>query len=127
MSQIPTYRFDQDTALTPRPGEDGLYDAELYDSWRIGQGVNGGFLLALAGRALAAELGGGEDGLGHTDPFSISAYYLSASRPGPATVRTETLRRGRTVSTGTASIAQNGEERLRATAAYGDLDGHAAA
>jgi acyl-CoA thioesterase len=126
MSQIPTYRFDQDTALTARPGAPGLYDAELYDSWRIGQGVNGGFLLALAGRALAAELGGGEDGHGHTDPFSISAYYLSASRPGPATVRTETLRRGRTVSTGTASITQNAEERLRATAAYGDLDGHAA-
>jgi acyl-CoA thioesterase len=131
------FRFDRDTALTPRADAGpGVYDAELYDSWRIGQGVNGGFLLALAGRALAAELGGelgaelggdlGDGEYGHTDPFSISAYYLSASRPGPATIRTETLRRGRTVSTGAASITQDGEERLRATATYGDLDGHAA-
>ncbi|MDX6345754.1 MAG: hypothetical protein QOF84_544 [Streptomyces sp.] len=121
MSQI--YGFDRDTAVTPRPDAPGLHDAELYESWRIGMGINGGLLLALAGRALAAELGGGKDG--HSDPFSISAYYLSTSRPGPVTVRTETLRRGRTVSTGTASVVQDGEERLRAIATYGDLDGHA--
>lgn len=150
------HRFDRDTTVTPRPGAGpGFYDADLYENWRIGQGVNGGFLLALAGRALAAELGGGasetrfggtpaegegraprskagggsprtEAGTGHTDPFSISAYYLSTSGPGPATIRTETLRRGRTVSTGTATIAQDGQERLRAIATYGDLDGHAA-
>ncbi|MFE2430414.1 thioesterase family protein [Streptomyces sp. NPDC059373] len=121
MSQIS--KFDRDTAVAPRPDAPGLHDAELYESWRIGMGINGGLLLALAGRALAAELGGGEEG--HSDPFSISAYYLSTSRPGPVTVRTETLRRGRTVSTGTASLVQDGEERLRAIATYGDLEGHA--
>lgn len=121
MSQI--FGFDRDTAVTPRPGTPGLYDAELHESWRIGMGINGGLLLALAGRALAAELGAGQEG--HRDPFSISAYYLSASRPGPATLSTETLRRGRSVSTGTVSLAQDGQERLRAIATYGDLDGHA--
>ncbi|MFJ4982462.1 thioesterase family protein [Streptomyces sp. NPDC088732] len=117
-----TYGFDRETALTPRPDDPSLRDGELHEGWRIGMGINGGLLLALAGRALAAELGG--DDRGHRDPFSISAYYLSTSHPGPVTVRTETLRRGRTVSTGTASVVQDGQERLRAIATYGDLDGH---
>ncbi|WP_406270967.1 thioesterase family protein [Actinacidiphila glaucinigra] len=116
------YGFDRETAVTARPGEPSVYDAELHEGWRIGMGVNGGLLLALAGRALAGELGG--DGQGHRDPFSISAYYLSTSLPGPVTARTETLRRGRTVSTGMVSLVQDGEERLRAIATYGDLDGH---
>ncbi|WP_405769405.1 thioesterase family protein [Actinacidiphila glaucinigra] len=116
------YGFDRETAVTARPGEPSVYDAELHEGWRIGMGVNGGLLLALAGRALAEELGG--DGQGHRDPFSISAYYLSTSLPGPVTARTETLRRGRTVSTGMVSLVQNGEERLRAIATYGDLNGH---
>ncbi|MFE2539641.1 thioesterase family protein [Actinacidiphila glaucinigra] len=116
------YGFDRETAVTARPGEPSVYDADLHEGWRIGMGVNGGLLLALAGRALAEELDG--DGQGHRDPFSISAYYLSTSLPGPVTARTETLRRGRTVSTGMVSLVQDGEERLRAIATYGDLDGH---
>lgn len=122
LSASPSCEFDRDTALRPRPGEPSLFDAELYERWRVGKAVNGGLLLALTGRALAAELGRAPDG--HPDPFAISAYYLSSAQPGPATVRTETLRRGRSVSTGTASLIQDGEERLRALATYGDLDGH---
>ncbi|MFC5033786.1 thioesterase family protein [Streptomyces sp. So13.3] len=118
------YEFDRGTAVVARSGEPSVFDAELDGGWRIGKGINGGLLLALAARALATELGGGEDG--HSDPFSITAYYLSTSTAGPAELRTETLRRGRTVSTGTVSLLQGGEERLRAIATYGDLDRHAA-
>jgi len=122
------YGFDLATAVTPRPEEPSVFDAELHDGWRTGPGINGGLLLALAGRALSAELGDGVDG--HLDPFSISGYYLSVGRPGPVTLRTETLRRGRTVSTGAASLSQSGDDgepvdRLRVLATYGDLDAHA--
>ncbi|NGN64934.1 thioesterase family protein [Streptomyces sp. A7024] len=119
--------FDRETAVTPRAGEPGAYDTDLPGSFRIGMGINGGLLLSVAARALQAELGQGEDA--HRDPFSISAYYLTTSAAGPATVRTETLRRGRTVSTGAATLTQPGEdgepvERLRALATFGDLNGH---
>ncbi|TKA12110.1 thioesterase family protein [Actinacidiphila oryziradicis] len=122
-----TYGFDLATTVTPRPDEPSVFDAELHDNWRIGMGINGGLLLALAGRALCAELGDGVDG--HLDPFSISGYYLSPTSPGRATLRTETLRRGRTVSTGSVSLTQAGDdgepvERVRVLATYGDLDGH---
>lgn len=115
--------FDRALALT-EPDGDGAQMATLYAGWQIGNAINGGLLLSLAGAALRRRLS--EDG-GHPDPFAISAYYLSPAVPGPATVRTKTLRRGRSVSTGQVSIVQtdaNGREveRVRALATYGNLD-----
>ncbi|MDG4861474.1 thioesterase family protein, partial [Streptomyces sp. T-3] len=83
--------FDRDTAVTLR--EPGVYDVELSAGWTIINAVNGGYLLAVLGRALA-------DALPHSDPFSVSAHYLTASQPGPAVVRTDVVRSGRTLSTG---------------------------
>lgn len=120
--------FDTGTAVSARVGEPGAYDAALGEGWRIGGGVNGGVLLAIAGRALAAELGTADgDRPAHPDPLAISAYYLTPGVPGPATVRTSIVRRGRAVSTGQASLLQDdgsgGEvERVRFLATYGDLE-----
>lgn len=118
--------FDTGTAVAARTGESGVYDAELGAGWGIGGGINGGLLLALAGRALQSELAGdGDDG--HPDPLAISAYYLTPGAPGPAVLRTSVVRRGRAVSTGQVSLGQptpDGEiERLRVLATYGALDG----
>ncbi|MFE4330085.1 thioesterase family protein [Streptomyces sp. NPDC056831] len=110
--------FDRDTAVTLR--EEGVYDAELSAGWTIIRAVNGGYLLAMLGRALG-------EALPHPDPFSVSAHYLTASVPGPAVIRTQTVRTGRTLSTGQASLFQYAEdgtevERIRVIATYGDLD-----
>lgn len=90
--------------------------------WSIGFAVNGGVLLAAIGRALGAVL----DDRGHPDPLVVSAFYLGAATGGPFTILTETVRSGRTVSTAQASLRQqtgSGEqERVRATATYGDLN-----
>lgn len=109
--------FDRDTAVTRRAP--GVYDIDLSAGWTIINAVNGGYLLAVLGRALA-------DALPHGDPFSISAHYLTASRPGPAVVRTDVVRTGRTLSTGAASLFQYDDEgqeveRIRVLASYGDL------
>ncbi|MEU5169914.1 MULTISPECIES: thioesterase family protein [Streptomyces] len=111
--------FDRDTAVTLR--EEGVYDAELSAGWTIIHAVNGGYLLAMLGRALG-------EALPHSDPFSVSAHYLTASVPGPAVIRTQVVRTGRTLSTGQASLFQFAEdgaevERIRVLATYGDLDG----
>lgn len=110
--------FDRDTAVTAR--EPGVYDVDLSDGWTVLGAVNGGYLLAVLGRALA-------QALPHADPFTISAHYLTASLPGPAVVRTEAVRTGRTLSTGQASLFQYDDEgreveRIRVLASYGDLD-----
>ncbi|MFB7459017.1 MULTISPECIES: thioesterase family protein [unclassified Streptomyces] len=109
--------FDRDTAVTR--SEPGVYGIDLSAGWTIANAVNGGYLLAVLGRALA-------DALPHPDPFTISAHYLTASRPGPAVVRTDVVRAGRTLSTGQASLFQRDDdgrqvERIRVLASYGDL------
>ncbi|MFI5619091.1 thioesterase family protein [Streptomyces sp. NPDC051567] len=111
--------FDRDTTVSPRAGEPGVYDAELSAGWTIITAVNGGYLLALIGRALSAALP-------HPDPFTVSAHYLTSSVPGPAVIRTQVVRAGRTLSTGQASLFQYDEdgaeiERIRVLASYGDL------
>ncbi|MEU7964221.1 thioesterase family protein [Streptomyces sp. NPDC049097] len=110
--------FDRDTAVTLR--EPGVYGIGLSAGWTIVNAVNGGYLLAVLGRALG-------DALPHRDPFTVSAHYLTASRPGPAVIRTDVVRAGRTLSTGQASLFQyddegNEVERIRVLASYGDLD-----
>ncbi|MFI9174665.1 thioesterase family protein [Streptomyces lincolnensis] len=110
--------FDRDTAVVRRAP--GVYDIDLSAGWTIISAVNGGYLLAVLGRALA-------DALPHADPFTISAHYLTASHPGPAVVRTDVVRTGRTLSTGQASLFQYDDqgreiERIRVLASYGDLD-----
>jgi hypothetical protein len=113
--------FDEGVHLTPAQGVEGCYDAELGTGWQIGAGVNGGMLLATMGNALRAAFA--DDA--HPDPVAISAYYLSASRPGPARLRTQVLRRGRSMTTGEVSLVQEQDgaevERVRALATYGDL------
>ncbi|MDR3083955.1 MAG: thioesterase family protein [Streptomyces sp.] len=110
--------FDRDTAVTLR--EPGVYDIDLSAGWTIINAVNGGYLLAVLGRALA-------DALPHSDPFTISAHYLTASQPGPAVIRTDLVRTGRSLSTGQASLFQYDDEgheveRIRVLAYYGELD-----
>jgi hypothetical protein len=111
-------QFDRDTAVNLRAP--GVYDTDLSADWTIFGVVNGGYLLALLGRALG-------EALPHPHPFSVSAHYLAPSLPGPAVIRTETVRTGRTLSTGQASLFQYAEdgtetERIRVLATYGDLD-----
>jgi acyl-CoA thioesterase len=114
------FEFDLGTAVAARDEDPTTYDAELGAGWQIGSGVNGGLLLALCGNALRSAMPG------ELDPLSVTAYYLSASRPGPAAVRTQVLRTGRSVSTGEAALTQVEEdrpvERIRALATFGDLD-----
>jgi acyl-CoA thioesterase len=111
--------FDRGIALERRA--DGGYDGHLDGMWRVGAGINGGILLAVCANALSTTFADEA----HPDPVSISAYYLSAAREGPARLVTEVLRRGRSMSTGSVSLTQDehGEpvERVRALATYGDL------
>ncbi|MEU9604627.1 thioesterase family protein [Streptomyces sp. NPDC048057] len=111
--------FDRDTAVTLRTP--GVYEAQLSAGWTIAHAVNGGYLLAVIGRALG-------QALPHPDPFTTSAHFVSASTPGPAVIRTQTVRTGRTLSTGQASLFQYAEdgtevERIRVLATHGDLNG----
>jgi acyl-CoA thioesterase len=120
--RTPDHLTELDAALALTDHGDGAFGTEISAGWVIGHAVNGGLLLALLGQALRTAMAPA----GHPDPLAVSAYFLSAGVPGPATVRTETIREGRTMATGQVSLTQpapGGEpvERVRALATYGEL------
>ena len=106
--------FEYDAGTTVTPDGDG-FTAELGAGWVVGGGVNGGYLLGVLGNAIAATVPG------KPDPLSVSAYYLSASTPGPARVSTRVLREGGTVATVAAELLQGGTTRIAALATFGTL------
>jgi acyl-CoA thioesterase len=105
--------FDRDTRVTSDGG--GTYSADLAGGWVVGGGVNGGYLLATLGSALRAALPG------KPDPLAVSAHYLSASVPGPATIAVDVRRDGGSVATAAAELRQGDDVRISALATYGDL------
>ena len=116
-SQQSKHRRTASSTGTPRwtRREPGVYDADLSAGWTIFDAVNGGYLLAPWSAAPWA------DALPHPTRSPITAHYLTASQPGPAVIRTETVRTGRTLSTGQASLFQLGAdgdevERIRVLA-----------
>src|SRR5688572_19972262 len=108
------HEWDLHTAVVATP--DG-FSAELDPGWVVGGGVNGGYLLGVIGRAVA------ETVPAKPDPFAVSAFYVSASRPGPATVRTRVVRDGGSTATVAAELSQGQDVRITALATYGDLSG----
>lgn len=118
-----SYEFEQAMAVE-RTAED-VFTATLDPRFTIHEGpINGGITMALATTALRGRLTSGQ---GHDDPLCVSGFYLSAAVPGPAKLRTEVLRAGRTMSTGQASLTQVDSrgrevERIRVLATFGDLD-----
>ncbi|MGK2875964.1 MAG: thioesterase family protein [Nocardioides sp.] len=98
-----SYAFDAALELTPTENS-GEWGLTFDEGWTIGNGVNGGFLLALAGHAAVSALGD------KPHPVAISAHYLAATHPGAGTVRTEVLRNGGTFATVRVEISQ--DERL---------------
>ena len=94
----------------------------------IGNAVNGGLVMAIGLTALGQHLAADEaETTPHQDPVVLSAYFMTASQPGPFTATTEVMRCGRMLSTGQITIHQTGEdgapvERMRAIGSFGNLD-----
>jgi len=119
-----TYEFDRDTAISPLG--DHRYAAELAPGWMVGGGINGGYLLAILGWSVAAELGSHVPEKNHVDPFSVSSHFVTPAAPGPAVVTCELVRSGGRFSTVRATLSQQVDEvlvpRIATHATFGNLD-----
>lgn len=119
--------YDDAVRLEPGPAADER-TGTFHEDWMIGNAVNGGLVMAAALTALGEHLAADPaEATRHVDPVVLSAYFMTASQPGPFTATTEVMRCGRALSTGQVSIAQAtpaGErvERMRAIASFGNLD-----
>ena len=99
---------------TVAPVAPGHFEAELHPQWTIGGKPNGGYLLAIAARALAAALA-------RPDPVTISAHYFHPGKPGDVTIETQVLKEGRRFGSGTATLLSNGRALLGCIGTFGDL------
>lgn len=111
--------FDRATAVIRREGTSGTtatddvwFDATVHGGWDIGGNANGGYLLAIAGRAMAEVTG--------RPPLSITAHYLAPAPAGPCVVRVGLVRSGRRMATATASLFQGEREVLRVLGSFAE-------
>ncbi len=101
-------QFDRATAV----GADGA--ASIHAGWDIAGNANGGYLLALAGRGLAAVAG-------RPDPITITGHYLAPGTAGPVTVTGSLVKAGRRFATVTGTLSRDGRPMLQVLATFGDL------
>jgi acyl-coenzyme A thioesterase PaaI-like protein len=105
--------FSAVTAVTPvAPGR---FDAAVHPEWTIAGKPNGGYLLAILGRAAAAVAA-------HEHVIAASAHYLHSPDPGPVTVVAEILRAGRSASQVRARMLQGDTPCVEALVTTSRLD-----
>jgi len=110
---MPVAPFSDVTAL--RPLAPGRYSADVHPEWTIAGKPNGGYLLALLGRAAV-------DVSPHPHPVAASAHYLHSPEPGPVELAVEVLRAGRTASQLRARLVQDGRPCIEALLTTSTLD-----
>lgn len=106
--------FACDTAVTRRT--DGRFDATVTERWNVidGAAPNGGYLTALACKALAHDVA-------LPDPIGVTSQFLTPINPGPCQIDTTVLRHGRRHAVATARIWQNDTICTQVTATFSDL------
>ena len=83
--------------------EDGVYEGEIHEHWWVGRGPLGGYVMAIALRAM--QLAAGDDA---RQPRTVTMHFVRAPVAGPVTVRPVVERAGRSVSFVTARMEQEG-------------------
>jgi len=112
--------FDRDTAVRRvgvaddrRPGKRAEFAAEVSPDWRAGRGPHGGYLAAMLLRALIETVGESERA-----PRSLTIHYARAPQAGPVSIAAAVEREGRSLSTLSARIEQDGTLIALALAAF---------
>ncbi len=105
-----TTTFDQDVAVRQTSG--GVYEAVIGDAWTI-IGPNGGYLASLIQNAMFSEVNDPERTL-----RSLTTHYLRSPKVAPVEIEVTTERSGKTLSTLSARMTQDGETMALALGAF---------
>jgi acyl-CoA thioesterase len=102
----PTTKFDRDTAVwREAESQSGVvFGAEIAPDWRAGRGPHGGYLAAILLRALIETVADAARA-----PRSLTIHYARAPEHGPVQISTTIERQGRSLSTLSARMQQEGE------------------
>jgi len=102
------------TATAVQPDAAGQWSASIHPGWDIAGNANGGYLLAVATRALVAAAG-------RPDPVTVTAHYLSPGQPGSVRITTQILKEGKRFATGSATMFSGSRPLLAVLGTLGDL------
>ena len=105
--------FDEATAV--RRAEKGRYSVELDAAYGFDQALNGGYLMAVLARAAL-------NASDHPHPITTSTSFLRVARPGPAEVRVEPRKSGRTADVARVTLVQDDRPVVEALITTGTLD-----
>lgn len=89
-----------------------MFDAEVHAGWDIGGNANGGYLLAIAGRAMAEAVG--------RPPLTLTSHYLRPAPAGRCQVDVQIVRSGRRLATATATLLLDDKVTLQLVGTFGD-------
>ena len=95
-------------------GDVSSFRGEVHDGWDIGGNANGGYLLAIAGRAMSEAVG--------RPPVTLTAHYLRPAPAGPCTIDVHVVRRGHRFTTVTASLDMDHGRVLQLLGTFGVAD-----
>jgi len=105
--------FAEATAV--RPVAEAQWAGEIAPGWDIAGNANGGYLLAIAARAVVRATG-------RPDPVAVTAHYLAPGRAGPVTVETRILKVGRRFSTASAILSSPERALVSILGSFGELE-----
>jgi len=107
--------FDADTAVrrVEGSGEAAVFEADMRRGWWIVRGPNGGYVAAVLLRALEEAVGDPE-----RTPRSLGIHYTAPPAEGPVRIETRLERTGRSLSTLSARMTQDGRLLALALAAF---------
>ncbi|MBW8483836.1 thioesterase family protein [Actinomadura parmotrematis] len=105
-------------ATTIKQVDEGRFEVELDGDFGMAEAVNGGYLMAVLGRAAVASSP-------HEHPVATATTFLRAAAPGRAEITVDTLKAGRTAATARVSLAQGGRTATEALITTGTLDASA--
>ncbi|MEM6545622.1 MAG: thioesterase family protein [Pseudomonadota bacterium] len=91
------------------------YKAEIAAGWDIGGNANGGYLLAIGAKAMAAAAA-------RPHPLSMTAHFLSPGRVGPVSIDPQIVKVGRRLTTVRATMQTEDKPLIELLGSFGDLN-----
>ncbi len=88
------------------------FAAEVNPGWDIGGNANGGYLMAIAGRAMTEAVG--------RPPVTLTGHYLRPAPAGPCEIEVTTVRSGRRFATATATLTMASGQVLALLGTFGE-------
>jgi acyl-coenzyme A thioesterase PaaI-like protein len=95
--------FDSDTALEPA-GEAGVWEGTVAEGWDTPRGPLGGYVMAIVMRGLELAVDDAD-----RQARSVTMHFLRAPKAGPVTVRAQVERTGRSLTSVSGRLEQDGE------------------